>query len=114
MNETPTITLADLNAGDTAITERGGGYTILREVTIAKITATQIVCENGDRYRLSDGRLIGNTDHWTSDVIYPATGDILARYRRQRNLSTVKNVQWDALDNNTLAAVVALLPRKGV
>lgn len=109
--ETTESTLADLKAGDVAYVKTSG-YQPIRRVTITKVTSTQIVTNNGDRYRKVDGNRIGSSDRWTFYTLKTATPEIIAAYQRQENLRTVKAARWENLDDDTLAKVAALLPKK--
>lgn len=112
--ETKESTLDSLKAGDVAYVRKGNTLSdSLQRVTVKRVTDAQIITDDGRRFRREDGRGTERLDRWNSrDVLYPATAKLAAQYERQENLAAVKRVQWESLDDETLAKVAALLPKK--
>lgn len=105
------ITLENIQAGDTAYMSIGH-YGTLHKLTVTKVTATQIVCSDGERYKRTNGYRIGDHSRWSTPTLSPATPEIEAEYQRQQNLSRLKAINWNEQSDETLAAIVALLPQK--
>lgn len=102
--------LANLAVGDEVIVSHGGfdsrhpGH--LKRVE--RITATQIII-GADRWRKSDGRMIGNGIYGRSLLEpTPKRRQALVRYK---NLETVRNARWDKASDELLAQVAALVLR---
>lgn len=88
--ETKKKTFDELQVGDLVIVERMLTKTIHK---IAKVTKTQIILDNGDKYKRNDGRPVGSTSIWCTTKIVIPTDEMIKDIREEnykRNL--VRNV----------------------
>lgn len=72
--------LSNLKEGDMVITMRHSS-SLFRE-RVAKVTKTQIVLANTNRYKMTDGSKVGGT-RWQTDCIIPPTHANEAAWRKQ-------------------------------
>lgn len=86
-----------------------GHYAVFR---IAKISPKSgiITLANGTRYR-ADGSEITD-DKWSATSIDPVTPEIRTRILRSRNIHTLREMNWEALDSETLMKMVAFLKQQ--
>lgn len=59
---------------------RGDTYTISR---VARLTKTQIVLENGSRYRRADGHMVGG-DVWTTGMVHDPASKYVVKARHEQ------------------------------
>jgi len=104
--DTEELTLESLQAGDVAYVESHRASSLER-VIIDRVTNTLIVDTRDRKYRRSDGKRRGD-DTWSSHTL--RVGDEYAtQYQRERNISTLRNVEWTELSDEQLAAIVKVL-----
>ena len=63
--------MSDFEAGDCAAVYRAGSWGLpsVHRVTIDRVTATQYVLSNGDRYRKSDLRKVGTDRYYSPELV---------------------------------------------
>ncbi len=105
MNETQEATYESLQAGDTAYSE--GNNVPLERVKIERITNTLIIDTKGRKYRRGGGMRTGD-DVW-SHYYLRVGSEYATQYQRERNIATLRNVDWTELSDETLAQVVKVL-----
>jgi hypothetical protein len=95
-----------------ALCKAGWSAPIIRFATIAKLTATQIVLDNGDRYRRDDLRKVGGDGYNDPSLVSvddPRVKDGVARRRRRNAIHAVKVAAGGlSADHDAEAALAAL------
>lgn len=76
---------------------------------VGRVTATQVVTNNGDRFRKVTGRLVGQDGYYFTTLV-PPTDEIRLSILRERLVVRLNAVPWRALPLETLEKIVALLP----
>lgn len=78
---------------------------------VAKLTATQIVLDSGDRFRRDNGRSVAKASKWASQsLLYPPSPALEVEYQRTQDLRTISSVDnWKTLDNHKLSAIASIL-----
>lgn len=86
--------MINLNPGDTAFVQQSGfGVTRYTSVTVKKVTSKQIVIENGNRYRIEDGRMIGYHGRDSYKLVEP-TEDVIKTVA-DFNIKDRARSKWD-------------------
>ena len=86
--------MSDFEAGDCAALYRAGSWGLpsVHRVTIDRVTATQYVLSNGDRYRKSDLREVGTDRYYSPELVAlddPRLASAAKAQERQRLVNAV-------------------------
>lgn len=100
--------MASLKVGD-LVYVRNNHY--LYKHTVTKLTATQIVLDNGDRFRRENGLSVTPASKWASrSMLHPPSPALEAEYQRRQDLQTISCVNdWKSLGDNKLSAIASIL-----
>lgn len=99
--------LANLKVGDKVAILVRNGY---RSGVVSRLTKTQIVLKDGNKFNRESGYLVGRTDSWTySAYIQPITDEILKEWRRNWLLKEFYNYDIKQISNENLEKIVTLL-----
>lgn len=104
--------LESVKAGDVALLSGGSWGVVLELVRVERLTATQVVLANGERFRRSDGRAVRRSGFSTRRMIEPTPERIAQaqeEQRRNRALAKIRGVVWKDLGTDTLTAIASLL-----
>lgn len=106
--------LAGLQVGDAVMVEDRSPYITRLDVrTIARITKTQIVLDDGTKYSRAWGRKIGERDAFGSDTISPVDDGRILKHKkevaRKHAVVRMREYPWNGLTLTQLQQVEALL-----
>lgn len=106
--------LAGLQVGDAVMVETSGAsVSRLDERAVAKITKTQVVLNDGERYNRETGRKVGARDSFVFHFIAPLDAGRLLEYKkevaRKRAVRVMETYTWGKLTLSQLRQVEALL-----
>lgn len=83
--------------------------------TVARLTKTQIVLENGDRYNRTSGRLVGKSS-WCGSRIREASEEELANLEKEllkkKLVWYLRSYDWERVDVDLLWKVVQLMKKE--
>jgi hypothetical protein len=109
--------LASIQPGDRVIVDFGGWRGDHQIRTVERLTATQIVCISGDRFRRDDGRRVGGGG-WilTGDEAARAHATLHAHVARDRLTGALRDLRERAakLDADAVDAITAAVRALGV
>ena len=109
------MTLNDVKPGDQVILRPVAGYTPPRPVGVERVTATQIITTNGQRFRRDDGREVGKR-MMDASAISPATPKKLAAIREHERRNTlarnIRQAEYSRLSTDQLERIWAILTEK--
>lgn len=102
----------ELAAGDAVLTMRGRNGSITKH-TIERVTATQIVLDNGDRFRKKDFHEVGESQRWFSARLIPVDTEegkrLIVQARKDRARSRTLSAAEEFRRKDDLAALDALI-----
>lgn len=103
-----------LKVGDAITYIAYGGfsqYPTICTITVNRVTPTQYIMSNGDRYRIKDGHKIGG--RWGDSLPQQATDEELAEaraeIRRSKLVHKMSAARWRDLPLDKLEAIAAIL-----
>jgi hypothetical protein len=79
--------------------------------TVARLTTTQVILDNGDRFRRATGGEI-TSSAWNRSILEFPTEKIRAEVLRRIQLDRLKHAKWHELSDHQLARGVAILDEK--
>src|SRR5690349_16442262 len=94
--------LAGLKAGDLVVIVQRYGDSRSR---VARLTATQVVLQNGLRFRRADGGRIG-ASAWDHSWCVEPTQDRLDEIERRKSCDELRAMQWSKLPLDVLRSVM--------
>ena len=99
--------LQSLKPGDkVAIETITGGY-VLRKV--ARLTKTQIVLDNSQKFYISSGMLIGGWSHYRSTSIIPVTAEIKEVMERSTLIYNIKKSHLYDISTESLRKILSII-----
>lgn len=107
--------LADLKVGDKVLVRYSGWGSRMSLATVARLLKTQIVTDNGLRFRRHNGREFGGSRY---SYAYLTNYDekVWTDYRIEAALRTMRNtleaVSWSKIPDDIIRQIFALLPKK--
>ena len=82
--------------------------------TVSKITKTQVILNNGNRFRRVDGMIVGGGS-WVHIYISPATEGMITKVRhnqeKRRCVKILNNIKWNEYSLNSLTKILMGLPK---
>ncbi|CAB4130433.1 hypothetical protein UFOVP119_57 [uncultured Caudovirales phage] len=99
--------LQELKAGDQVCVNSGFGSEAYQTLTVTKITATQIVCDNYLRYAKKDGYALGSRGYSRSHI-EQVTDRVRAAILRSRLMFMMQRGRLDSLNLQDLQTVKAI------
>ena len=104
--------LENVKPGDLAIVSGGGWGVSLEPVRVERLTATQIVLANGERYRKADGRAVQRSGFSTRRIIEPTPERVAAAQDEQtrlRAIAKIRSTVWKDQSTETLRTIADML-----
>jgi hypothetical protein len=106
--------LTSIKAGDTVLIS---GYGLCK-ATVVKATKQHLITESGDKYRIKNGKKLGDYDAWsTVPTIIPYDESryqrFLAKQREDKMRDDLRRFNWVGVDTSTLESIHAMVfPKK--
>ena len=99
--------LKSLKPGDKVAIETITGGHVLRKV--ARLTKTQIVLDNSQKFYISSGMLIGGWSHYRSTSIIPVTAEIKEVMERSTLIYNIRKSIINGLSTESLRQILSII-----
>ena len=99
--------LKSLKPGDKVAIETITGGHVLRKV--ARLTKTQIVLDNSQKFYISSGMLIGGWSHYRSTSIIPVTAEIKETIERSILIYNIKKSHLYDISTESLRQILSII-----
>lgn len=89
--------LSSLKGGEQVVIEGGFSSGSLSVAKVARITATQIILDSGDRFRRENGRRVGEKTSggtWSHTSLSRPTPELLESIRKRFLVDKLRGIQW--------------------